>query len=552
MFSSYPTTDRHEYPLRVPDQRTPLLWILVPYIIAIIVRFNDSTAGLTVWLWLIGALLSGIIWTLLYAFSCRDFWFRICIRRIFLVVFVFCVGGGYLALRIDTADLGVTVRPIQQKLWLSEISCNSIKIGKGGNYRTGFANIVSPNQIEKQKIFFKSRQCLESLPLAGRIEAEVLLTPTSELESPSFRDYLKKNKVYYTGQIIAIKQFETSEFPWIKLNEIGLPILARALERDLFTKKNSQNLQNLRCALTLGQKEKLSPSQKDAFLRTGTAHLFAVSGLHIGLFALVINGLLALTYRSEYFCWLITFIILSCYVFIIGYPTSALRALTMLGCYYLVKTLQRQNTFLPIVCLTALILLFFDPQQLYSYGFILSFSAVIALYFLGLPLSEHLKRIFHTKSVLTKRLMDGAVTSLAVSLATFGACMAYIAETYGVVGFSGIGLNLILVPIATVVIGCAVFTWIASLIGIPWIPEMFNTLSNGLLWIADQSVHFFAQQKWLQASYQFNSSWGASITSLSFLFSILILYKLIKKKLWAGGIPFLVLGLGLKVFGTVG
>ena len=130
MFSSYPTKDRHEYPFRVPDQRTPLLWILVPYIIALIVRFNDSTAGLTFWLWLIGALLSGIIWTLLYAFSCRDFWFRICIRRIFLVVLVFCVGSGYLALRIDTADLGVTVRPIQQKLWLSEISCNSIKIGK--------------------------------------------------------------------------------------------------------------------------------------------------------------------------------------------------------------------------------------------------------------------------------------------------------------------------------------------------------------------------------------------------------------------------------------
>ena len=552
MFSSYPTTDRHEYPLRVPDQRTPLLWILVPYIIAIIVRFNDSTAGLTVWLWLIGALLSGIIWTLLYAFSCRDFLFRICIRRIFLMVFVFCVGGGYLALRIDTVDLGVTVRPIQQKLWLSEISCNSIKIGKGGNYRTGFATIVSPNQMEKQKIFFKSRQCLESLPLAGRIEAEVLLTPTSELESPSFRDYLKKNKVYYTGQIIAIKQFEPSEFPWIKLNEIGLPILARALERDLFTKKNSQNLQNLRCALTLGQKEKLSPSQKDAFLRTGTAHLFAVSGLHIGLFALVINGLLALTYRSEYFCWLITFIILSCYVFIIGYPTSALRALTMLGCYYLVKTLQRQNTFLPIVCLTALILLFFDPQQLYSYGFILSFSAVIALYFLGLPLSEHLKRIFHTKSVLTKRLIDGAVTSIAVSLATFGACMVHIAEMYGVIGFSGIVLNLILVPIATALIGCAVVTWITSLVNLPWIPEMVNTLSNALLWIADQSVHLFAQQKWLQSSYQFSSSWGAMIISLSFLFSIFMLYELIKKRLWAVGIPFLVLGLGLKFFGTVG
>ena len=552
MFSSYPTTDRHEYPLRVPDQRSPLLWVLVPYSIAIIVCFNDSTGRLSAWSWLVGASLSGIIWIRLYCSSFGDFWYGICVRRIFLIVFVFCVGGGYLALRIETADLGVTIPPIQQKLWLSEISCNAIKKGKGGDYRTGFATVVPTNQMKKQKVFFQSRQYLESLPLAGRIEAEVLLTPISEIESHSFRDYLKKNKVYYTGQIIAIKQFEPSEFPWIKLNEIGLPILANALERDLFDKKNSKNLQNLRCALTLGQKEKLSPSQKDAFLRTGTAHLFAVSGLHIGLFALVINGLLALTYRSEYFCWLITFITVSSYVFIIGCPTSALRALTMLGCYYLVKTLQRQNTFLPIMCLTALILLSFDPKQLYSYGFILSFSAVIALYFLGLPLSEHLKKFFQTNSSLSKRVMDGVVTSLAVSLATFGACMAYIADIYGVVGFSGIGLNLILVPIATVVIGCAIFTWIGSLIGIPWIPEMFNTLSNGLLWIADQSVHFFAQQKWLQASYQFNSSWGASITSLSFLFSILILYKLIKKKLWAGGIPFLLLGLGLKVFGTVG
>ena len=95
---------------------------------------------------------------------------------------------------------------------------------------------------------------------------------------------------------------------------------------------------------------------------------------------------------------------------------------------------------------------------------------------------------------------------------------------------------------------------IAEIIGrsLSKIPEIINTLSNGLLWMADQSVHFSAQQKWLQSSYQFSSSWGATITSLFFLFSILILYKLIKKRLWAGGIPFLVLGLGLKFFGTVG
>ena len=549
MRSSYPTTARRQTPLLVPTQRSPLLWILGPYCLAIIAQNNAGIEAFTQSFWLAGGSISGIIWLwlyFLYFFSSTN------IRRIFLICFVFFVGGLSVELRNDPQAISTALCPIQQKLWLSEIRCNPIKKGKGGDFRTGLARIKLPNQPKPQKIFFQTRQGLDHFPLAYSIQAEILLTPTDQLANRSFRNYLKKNKVYYTGQIICIEQFQPIQFPLAKLNEVGLPILAKALQKNLFPSIDSYDIQNLRCALTLGQKEKLSPSQRDAFLRTGTAHLFAVSGLHIGLFALVINTLLAQTNRSPYFCWLITFITVSLYVFMIGYPTSALRALTMLGCYYVAKTLPRQNTFFPMVCLTGLILLSIDPQQLYSYGFMLSFSAVIALYFLGLPLSEHIKVFFQPKATLAKRWVHYSVTSLAVSLATFGACMPYIANIYGVVGFAGIILNLFLVPIATVVIGCAVITWITLFTSIPWIPEISNTLSNGLLWVADHSVYLFAQQKWLQTSYQFSSSWGATVTSLSFLFSIFLLHPLIKKPLWAGGIPFLVLGSGLKIFGTVG
>lgn len=134
-------------------------------------------------------------------------------------------------------------------------------------------------------------------------------------------------------------------------------------------------------AAVLGEKEG-GRAVFEGFRRTGTMHVFTVSGLHVGLVGLIAWGVgLVLRWPPRVTVWFVLVSILG-YAVITGLRPAALRATLMAWFCLSGPLLGRRSAVLNNLLLAALVVLAFDSFQLWQAGFQLSF--VVVLFILGL------------------------------------------------------------------------------------------------------------------------------------------------------------------------
>lgn len=171
-------------------------------------------------------------------------------------------------------------------------------------------------------------------------------------------------------------------------------------------------------AITLGYKADLSDDVKEAFRVSGTSHVLAVSGLHVGIIFLVIQSLLFFLGKSGkthiakqfiiiFFLWV--------YVFLTGFPVSVIRAAIMLTIYCLSIVNHRRGFTYNTLAAAAFILLVYNPFYLFDVGFQLSFAAVFAILFF----QPRFRKWLHPKSKFEKYTWDLFTVSLAAQIGVF-------------------------------------------------------------------------------------------------------------------------------------
>lgn len=133
------------------------------------------------------------------------------------------------------------------------------------------------------------------------------------------------------------------------------------------------------CALMLGDKSKSEPDTVNTFKRGGVLHIFAVSGLHVGIIA----GILLFTLRyipmPAYLRTLLFLIGVGAYVLMTGLAVPALRAFLMLALVVIGYGLRRPVSMLNIWAAAALGILLFAPWQMFNAGFVLSFAVYASI-----------------------------------------------------------------------------------------------------------------------------------------------------------------------------
>lgn len=124
----------------------------------------------------------------------------------------------------------------------------------------------------------------------------------------------------------------------------------------------------------LGDKTDASPETMAKFLMSGCMHVFAVSGMHVGVAALLILGMLRLLRVRPAVARLACLPLLALYVFVTGMSVSALRAFIMAAVWLVAPVLRRKGHPANILALAFIILCLTDPLQVFQPGFQLSFS----------------------------------------------------------------------------------------------------------------------------------------------------------------------------------
>jgi competence protein ComEC len=139
-------------------------------------------------------------------------------------------------------------------------------------------------------------------------------------------------------------------------------------------------------ALLIGDRSGLSDREWQLFRATGTSHLIAISGLHIGLVALMAWMLVEFLWRHAgrlplllpspiAAAWAALFAA-AAYAMLAGFSIPTQRALLMTAVFSFAIIFRRNSSSLDGVALALLLVLIIDPRSVLSAGFWLSFMAV--------------------------------------------------------------------------------------------------------------------------------------------------------------------------------
>ena len=141
-------------------------------------------------------------------------------------------------------------------------------------------------------------------------------------------------------------------------------------------------------AMLFGDRTRLTRQLRSSFERTGSFHLFVVSGMHVALLGgMVLWGLRRLRIRD----WAATLIALSLmtgYALVTGFGAPVQRALFMMAVFLCARLLSREQSILNAVGAAALAELVWAPGSLYEASFQMTFLAVLAIAGIAVPLGE--------------------------------------------------------------------------------------------------------------------------------------------------------------------
>jgi competence protein ComEC len=175
----------------------------------------------------------------------------------------------------------------------------------------------------------------------------------------------------------AAQQLETGAGHWLKqLSFRGRRAAADRLAQGLSDYPDTVGILH---ALLLGYRHQLPEASEQLFAWTGTLHIFAISGLHVGIMA----GLLLVVVRAcgvskRYWIWWVGPLLIL-YTIATGMRPSALRACTMALTFTSAFLFDRKPDAPSAWALAALLILAAAPTQLTSPGFLFSFIIVAGL-----------------------------------------------------------------------------------------------------------------------------------------------------------------------------
>ncbi len=142
-------------------------------------------------------------------------------------------------------------------------------------------------------------------------------------------------------------------------------------------------------AMLFGDRTGLSHALRTGFERTGSFHLFVVSGLHVALLAAGVFWVLGRLRLPAWVATLFTLAATAGYTALTGFGQPAQRALTMTAVYLLSRLLSRNSDPLNALGAAVLALLVWAPASLFDASFQMTALAIIAIAGIAIPLGEY-------------------------------------------------------------------------------------------------------------------------------------------------------------------
>ncbi|MDR1789440.1 MAG: ComEC/Rec2 family competence protein [Opitutaceae bacterium] len=312
-------------------------------------------------------------------------------------------------------------------------------------------------------------------------------------------------------------------------------------------------------AMLLGRKHELSGGQKELFMRSGTMHLFAISGLHVAAIWVALELLLAVARVPRKAAFFAGLAALWLYVEVTGGAPSAVRAFWMVALTQAARVFRVPGSALSGLCAAALGALVFSPMQLFAAGFQMSYGIVASLLLFGVPLGRRLKERWALFGKLPKAtwtwrhkaadavwrgFLEAAGVGLAATLVSLTSGVLF----FGVLAPGAFFANLALIPLASLVIFAGFASMTLGLVfwgHAGWVASVFNHAGALVLAGMEWLVRFFRGVPGLFFEARFREDWMGFATLGGCLALAAAGYALGWRRGWWFAVPFVFLGAAL-------
>ncbi len=294
-----------------------------------------------------------------------------------------------------------------------------------------------------------------------------------------YRSWCFDRQIALIGSMRGSPDIVASNVSWLELQR-------QKVRRTIATATAGHN-DGVLSALLLGERTHISEAVNRLFSASGTVHLLAISGMHIGMAAAWVFALLwfLLTRREV---WIVrlpvrnialfsAFLAAAAYASMAAWPLPAIRATVMLAAaalaWYLSSRSEPMNTLLAALAL----ILLFDPSAIASLSLWLSFVATAALLLWAVKMDRKEDLAWHQR-------ISGSVRSLLwISLLATLATLPLIISTFGRIPLYSLPANMIMVPLY------GLFVMPAALLGELFALLGFDAWAVGLMQLASMAVN---------------------------------------------------------------
>lgn len=311
--------------------------------------------------------------------------------------------------------------------------------------------------------------------------------------SGSYAVNLFVKDIRYSVSVVSFRITGTSRNLLLRLNARCYDVLHGHMDGDAA---------DVAYALLTGNSGGMDDGLATAVRQGGIAHIFAVSGLHIG----ILYGAVALALKRFRRVRVLPASALAfVYAAFCGFTVSSVRAAVMCTALGAMQSFGRKYDFIESISFAAVVTLLIRPAEWLSAGFRLSFGACCGLALFSGTIKRGLERI-----KCPAFLADYLAANVAVQLFTF----PILFETFGYYSVWGTLLNLFLIPVLPVLfLGLFVCTMLALII--PPAAPYFCAVPNGML---SALVYLFSVADFSFVLKGFSLGAGAAVWTVSAVF----------------------------------
>lgn len=270
------------------------------------------------------------------------------------------------------------------------------------------------------------------------------LTTPAENEEFSYRDYLETRGIYSTMYYPYADLIKHRTGNPVKQAVFRLREYASRTIRQIF----SQPEAGLLSGILLGLEHDIPADLDEAFKKTGTSHIIAISGFNIAILSgLIFSGMLRLLPR--YWALPVSILFIALYALMVGGQPSVVRAAIMGSMALIGRQIGRQGTGINSLTFTGAAMCLFNPLLIRDAGFQLSFMATLGLVLYSEPLHDGLmSRLEKYLPVDTARRLAGLGSDYFLfTMAAQVTTLPIIVYHFGRLSYSSLLANLLILPV---------------------------------------------------------------------------------------------------------